>query len=140
MEIVTYKSVGPIEFGMSSDQVIGVSNPPLHTETNQFGEDVLDLGAVRVSISPLAGVVEVGLLPEAHPLISGIEIFQSPWALRRLVALDGAPKEIFGFVVLLNLGITVTGLHDGDVSQRAVTAFAEGRWDRFKQEMKPFAD
>ena len=43
-----------------------------------------------------------------------------------------------GFIVLLNLGITLTGFHDDDIYQRAVTVFARGRWDGQLSDLKPF--
>ncbi|EIJ45150.1 hypothetical protein GWL_45900 [Herbaspirillum sp. GW103] len=55
-----------------------------------------------------------------------------------MVNLDGNPYESVGFIVLLNLGITLTGFHDDDIYQRAVTVFTRGRWDDLLQKLKPF--
>lgn len=123
---------------MTARQVRDALGEPLRSSSNSLGEDVLDYDSLLVSVSPSTGVVEVGIRPLARPTISGIEVFASPQALRRLSECDGAPHEVVGFLVFLNLGITVTGLHDGDQSQRAVTAFARGRWDDVGG-MKPFA-
>lgn len=136
-EIRPYERVGDIEFGMSALQVRGILGYPLNVMNNTFGEEVLEFGAMQVCVSPATGVTEVGLFPTARPTISGVEIFKDPCALRRLRVLDDAPKEAFGFAVFLGLGITVTGLHDNDENQRAVTAFAKGRWDRMSSQMKP---
>jgi hypothetical protein len=84
------------------------------------------------------GVVEVGILPEIQTTIRGIDAFSDPGALPKLCQIDGDPKEVLGFIVLLNLGIMMTGFHDRDEAQKAVTAFARGRWDILKSEMKPF--
>jgi len=43
-----------------------------------------------------------------------------------------------GYVVLLQLGLAMTGFHDGDLSQKAVTAFARGSWDTLRPKMKPY--
>jgi hypothetical protein len=86
-----------------------------------------------------AGVVEAYFLPATEISVSGIEVYKDAQALRKLCALDGAPKEFLGFIILLNLGITLTGFHDGDESQKAITAFASGRWDRLSGEMKNYA-
>ena len=59
-----------------------------------------------------------------------------PGGLSQLLKEDSCPYEYVGFVVLLDVGITLTGFHDGDVSQRAVTAFRQGRWDHLKNKFK----
>ena len=46
--------------------------------------------------------------------------------------------EYVGFIVFLGLGLTLTGFHDGNDSQRAVTAFARGRWDHLRSKLRPF--
>jgi hypothetical protein len=135
--IHSYRSVGAIDFGMSSDQVRALLGEPSRITTNRFGEEVLAFDGINVCVSPSTGVVEVTLLPETQPTISDIAIFGSPWALRRLRSLDDAPQEVLGAVVFLKLGISVTGLHDGDDDQRAVSAFVKGRWDSFQDKMKP---
>jgi hypothetical protein len=43
-----------------------------------------------------------------------------------------------GFIVLLNLGITLTGFHDEATDERAVTVFTRDRWDSIKEKLKPF--
>lgn len=136
-DIHSYSSVGTIKFGMSSDQVRALLGEPRRITTNRFGEEVLAFDGMNVCVSPSTGVVEVTLLPEAQPTISDIAIFSSPWALRRLRSLDDQPLEVVGTIVFLKLGISVTGLHDGDDEQRAVSAFVKGRWAVFQDKMKP---
>ncbi|MDQ1924645.1 hypothetical protein [Massilia pseudoviolaceinigra] len=58
--------------------------------------------------------------------------------LRKLIAADGNPQLLLGFVIFLNLGLTLTGFHDNDESQKAVTLFERGFHDESLQEMKPF--
>lgn len=43
-----------------------------------------------------------------------------------LLALDPEPLEFVGFWFFLALGVTTTGYHDDDPSQRAVTVFVRG--------------
>jgi hypothetical protein len=58
--------------------------------------------------------------------------------VRILLAPDKQPYELPGFVVLLNLGITLTGFHDQATDERAVTVFTKGRWDSEIEVLKPF--
>ena len=44
--------------------------------------------------------------------------------------------EILGSLVLLDLGISMTGFHDGARERVAVAVFERGRWDRCKARMK----
>jgi hypothetical protein len=70
--------------------------------------------------------------------VRGVNVFSGPDAFPKLCRMDGAPQEVVGFIVLLSLGITMTGFHDFDEAQKAVTAFARGRLDFAKPDMKPF--
>lgn len=58
--------------------------------------------------------------------------------LKKLMSIDGTPLLYMGFVVFLDLGITLTGFHDDNVSQKAITVFEKGAWDKRIGKMKPF--
>lgn len=138
-KIVPYRSVGAIRFGFSLSEVNEETGAPISVTRNNEGE--LDYQYDEFSIRLSAKdekVVEVGLVPPAVVRLDGIEIFRSPSAFEQLIARDGAPYEFYGFIVLLNLGITLTGFHDDDESQIAVTAFERGRWDELRSELRPF--
>ena len=136
MEIIPYKSVGPIAFGMTVAEIHAAIGQPFLTDTSYIGDTVLRYKNLNAVVSA-AGLVEVGLLPEMPTFLMGISIFSSPSAFFDLCRRDGAPQECLGFVVLLNLGITMTGFHDGDEAQKAVTVFALGRWDSMAPDMQP---
>jgi hypothetical protein len=76
-------------------------------------------------------VVEIGLAPPTDVIFEGRNLFREPNAWKELVERDGDPKEIVGFLVLRDLGVTLTGFHDNDEAQKAVTVFERGRWDDF---------
>jgi hypothetical protein len=124
---------------MSRDEVIATAGHPKVIKKDRHGDLVLDYHLkLRVTIAP-EGVVEVGILPEIPTDICGVDVFSDPGAFSKLCALDGDPREILGFIVLLNLGITMTGFHDGDEGQKAVTVFTRDRWNKFKPDMNPFS-
>ncbi len=135
--IEPYVSAGPLKFGMSYDDVKSSLGEPKSLEKNRLGDTVARYDGFGATIAA-AGVVEVYFLPTAAVSLSGIDLYKDSQAFQKLCARDGAPKEFLGFIVLLNLGITLTGFHDGDQSQKAVTAFARGRWDRLSGEMKSY--
>jgi len=138
MDMQPYASVGPVRFGMSETEVRAVLGAPQSPRKDGSGDLVLRYGYLRVTVG-VSGAVEVGVVPEIPTTHAGIDIFSSPSAFAGLCLMDGAPQESSGFIILLKLGITMTGFHDGDESQKAVTAFVAGRWDVFKPEMKPFS-
>jgi hypothetical protein len=43
------------------------------------------------------------------------------------------PYEDVGYIIFYKLGIAVTGFHDNDESQKAITIFEEGYWDDSKE-------
>lgn len=83
--------------------------------------------------------VELSLVPPNKVVFKGRSLFEDNSVWQELVALDGDARETLGFIVLRNLCLTLTGFHDGDHSQLAVTAFEHGRWDQFEGEMVPFS-
>lgn len=138
-EITPYKSVGPIRFGMSADELVGAVGDPVKFTKNGLGELDYKYSGFRVALSSKDNtVVEVGLVPETEVVIDGVKIFSSPDSFTKLVKKDGDPYEYVGFVILLNLGITMTGFHDKDESQKAVGVFAKGRWDGVRLQLKKF--
>lgn len=138
-QITPYKSVGPIRFGMSVAELIEAVGDPVKITKNRLGELDYRYPGFRVALSSKdRTVAEIGLVPEADAIIDGVTIFSSPDSFARLVKKDGNPYEYVGFVVLLNLGLTMTGFHDNDDSQKAVTVFAKGRWDGVKSQLKKF--
>ncbi|WP_333682215.1 hypothetical protein [Dyella sp.] len=141
-EIVPYISVGPIRFGMSPKEVDAILGKPKVVTRSRYSRELVHYygNAVRVSFTVDGNkVVEVGLRDEVDVSIEGIALF--PFSSNRYMdalKLDGSPYETVGFVVLVNLGVTLGGFHDNDESQRAITAFAKGRWDKSMSDLKPF--
>lgn len=138
--IVPYNSVGPITFELNEDSVRSTLNAPLSARANTSGELELVFSEQIVRLSPNAGVVEVSVLPEGKPTVSGVEVFTQPDALQVLLHLAETAWETVGFLVFSKLGVAITGLHDGDKSQRAVSAFTRGRWDELVGASKPFRE
>jgi hypothetical protein len=91
-------------------------------------------GSVRVGYYDTEEVVEVGFGPRDVTLsflgkrLWDDERTEDPMPL--LLRHDSAPIEFYGFVVFLKIGVTCTGFHDDDHSQRAITVFRRGLWDK----------
>lgn len=136
-EIVSYVGAKPLLFGMTETQAQSVVGHPLKTSVNNLGERNSQYELFSVRYSPQNGtLVEVGFSSAAKVTIHGLELFRQPEAFPKFLREDSCPYEYFGFVILLDLGITLTGFHDNDPHQRAITAFERGRWDHLKGKFK----
>ena len=132
-----YVSAGPLRFGEGYHEVKSDLGEPISENKSRLGDMILRYDGFGATIAKV-GVVEAYFLPTTGVCISGVDVYADAQAFQKLCALDGAPKECLGFIVLLKLGITLTGFHDGDESQKAITAFSKGRWDRLSAEMKKY--
>lgn len=104
---------------------------------NRLDETIVRYDGFGATISS-RGVAEVYFLPEADVSLCGIDVFGDAAAFKNLCVLDGNAKEFMGFIILFRLGVTMTGFHDGDKAQQAITAFEKGRWDQVLGEMQEY--
>lgn len=126
-------------FGMSMVEIESVMGSPLRKSVNRRGEIDFSYDGYSVRFSKTEKrLVEVGFSRFCHITYDGLDIFETPEAFDQLIIKDGAPFEFYGFIILLNLGLTLTGFHDGNESQKAVTIFERGRWNELRAEMTPF--
>jgi len=134
-----YVGVNDVRFGMRPAEVSALLGSPNVVDSNAFGEIDQHHGALRVAFGVHdEGAVEFGLTPACNVFIGGVSLFDSDDPIAVLVQLDSDPRLLFGFLVFQSIGITLTGFHDGDTSQRAACLFARGRFDRFATDMTPY--
>jgi hypothetical protein len=136
--IEPYSGAMPITFEMSPEEVERVVGPADRLGTNSLGEREEGRGPVVIRYSKDDGrVVEIGFVPGARVTLRGHDLFEEQDLLGILARWDAA-REFVGFLIYLGLGVTVTGFHDGDNAQRAITVFRRGRWDEFSNDLAPF--
>ena len=143
LTIHPYTSVGPIKFGMAPDQVVSAAGLPDQVDKNHVGARVDFYGPINVGYSNIAlpTVNHVGGGKQAtSATIRDVSLFLSPPenVLDLLRGLDSSPYLYLGFVVFLELGITLTGFHDADEDQLAFSAFPRGAWDHRIPKMQRF--
>jgi hypothetical protein len=132
-----YDSIGSIRLGMSTNELVALLGQPKKIIKNHRQELDYQYVGYSIRVSPdEEKVVEVGVRPEISVELMGIKIFEDPNALEKLVEKDGQPYEFVGFLIFTNLGITVSGFHDKDESQKAITVFQKGRWDHLQSQFK----
>lgn len=137
-EIRPLVGVGDARFGMHPPEIAGIFGPPLSTRLTTRGEREETRRDITVRYDS-TGVVEFAFLPGCKLLIDGIDLFGVPDPVELLLKHDPEPRECFGFLVFRSLGVAVTGYHDEDQSQRAITTFTTGRWRSMEQHFKPFS-
>ncbi|MCY0916346.1 hypothetical protein [Massilia antarctica] len=145
LDIQSYVGVGKLHFGLSQGeiaQLIGASTRQKKGFSGELTEYRRENGLLTTYDRDTKKLIEIGFSRNILELeYVNKKLFTDPpfTIFSELIKLDGQPYESLGFIVLLNLGITLTGFHDGDVNQQAVTVFARGRWDDLLNELKPFA-
>ena len=144
-DIEPFIGVGKLQFGMSSRQVANaIGNPDSSRKTflGEVKEYRRENGLITTYTKDTDDLIEIGFSSNITELqYKGRKLFVEP-ALAifdELIREDGLPYETVGFIVLLKLGMTVTGFHDGAEEQKAVTVFAQGRWNVEKDELKLLA-
>lgn len=138
-EISPLGGVGPILFGMAPSQVEEILGPAAACSKNADGEreERRDEVTVRYDADSET-VVEVAFGPESIVTIEGVPIMQARDPVGEIVGRSKEVVECLGFIVSLDLGVTLTGYHDDDAEQRALTVFAHGRWDSMSEHFAEF--
>ncbi|WP_305812890.1 hypothetical protein [Photobacterium leiognathi] len=141
MKIETYKSFGPVKFGMSETEVVNQLGKPVSIRTNNENELEYYYDELIVRYDANSKHVREGtLLPQilGRFQVNDLTLNWKDDLFATLCQRDGDPYEFYGYIVLFKLGITLTGFHDGDDSQKAISAFRSGDWDQLKGDMKAF--
>ena len=143
-EIHPLIGVGAIEFGMTPSQVAYLIGPPDDFEVDESNNERREFrreNGLQAVYSENRGLVELGFSRNISELcFYGKAVFSLPEldVINQIIDADNHPYFLLGFVVFLSLGITLTGFHDENEDQKAVTVFEKGRWDSMKANMKPF--
>lgn len=137
-ELEPYNGIGPLRFQMAQDEVESLLGPPARRMKDRDGEIELMYPTLSARFDPNSrSLVEVSFLPGSELIVDGIYIFEDRSGFATLAFRDGDPRERVGFVLLYRFGVAMTGFHDNDESQLAVTAFCSGRWDSLRSSTKP---
>lgn len=129
IELRIHVGLGPVEFGMSADDLMRLDLGANTARETSVGLSV-DFPHIPIRATVVRDrVVEVSATPPAVVLFDDVAIFGSPDIVATFVAEDPDFVDQLGFRVFPKLGIALTGLHDGDDSQISITVFEPGFWD-----------
>lgn len=141
-ELYPLIGAGKLKFGMTPEMVEHELGKPESTSKN-FKKERID------SFS----FMSTGYLVDSHVLYhigfgrqmtaityQGINFFQDnpDKVIDQLMQYDNSPYLHLGFIVFLKLGLTLTGFHDGDTDQKAITVFDKKPWNDWVGKMKRY--
>ena len=140
--LLPYAGVGDVRFGMSPEEVSAIVGVPDSHSTNALKQRVEFRAYLNVAFSPGTSprVKHFGIGRQIRrTTIADIELFvgRPETILQQLCRLDGDSVTYLGYVIFFDLGLTLTGFHDGDVDQRAVAMFERGAWDARRAKTAP---
>ena len=143
LEIFPYIGAGRIKFGMQPNEVEAIFGVADSVSMNHLKQRVEFRSFMNIAYSTgdIEGVSHIGFGRQMEGVhFKGINFFldDENGVLKRIVLADGKPFVYMGFIVLLNLGMTLTGFHDNDISQKAVALFPVGAWDKRISKLRPF--
>lgn len=142
-EILPYIGAGRVRFGMSSQEIEKIYGVADSSTMNHLKQRVEFRSHMNVGYGTelSEGVIHVGFGRQMEGVeYKGLNIFSddSEVVLDTLIQEDGDPYIYLGFIVLFKIGITMMGFHDDDISQKAITLFPQGAWDKRRAKLKPF--
>lgn len=133
--------VDDLVFGLSAREVLTLLGPPKAARKTARGEISETRGPDQPRVTLASDrLVELSYMAAAGALVLDDEdLFAGEGLLhlRRMQANYGPLFTHVGFVVCLEAGIAVTGFQDGNLSQKTVTVFERGRWNRFAGHLAP---
>lgn len=144
MNIKPHRQIDDLMFGLSTPtDCVAEFGEPNRVAKNRSNEQELHYDDFIVRFDATNGRLrECTLLPSKTACIQTktdtVSVTWDRQFLDSACKLDGAPALAHGFIILKKLGIAITGLHDGDDSQIALTAFSGGDFDEFYQEGDAF--
>jgi hypothetical protein len=141
--LTPYQSFGLIEFSESQASVIHKIGEPNITIKNpgKVKQRFLDDSVLVTFVSKK--VSEISLVPSDQNVayVQDINIFggNGKEIVRKLSEIESGEVFIaFGILVFPNLGMTLSGIHDGDRSQAAISGFSRERYAALNITLKPF--
>lgn len=128
-----YQNAGPYHFDMNEAAVLALGQAPLRKTKNPRKESEWDFGPYSIRFGADDGLLcDIGFSKQCTVTLDNIDIFSHADALERILQKDGNVYEFYGFLIFFDLGITLTGFHDRNESDKAMTVFRRGHWDSFR--------
>ena len=140
LEIKSYTSIDNLRFEYSTkNDAITCFGKPVMERITRLGNIEYEYTHFILRFDPLTHtLLECTLLPYAEAIINGIAVTWDKAFLKELCLLDEEPKNAYGFIILGKFGLAITGIHDSDESQLAITVFRKSVLNEFLEGSNDF--
>lgn len=138
--VESYVGINGLGFksGTIGDAIVIFGKPEYERKT-RLGNMEYDYGSFILRFcSKTGGLLECTILPGIPVKINEIDVSWDVGFLKKMCGIDGSPKNSYGFIVLGKLGIAITGVHDRDESQAAITVFNRKELEEFLEGAQDF--
>lgn len=142
-EIHSFEGALPLRFGMSPAEVSAILGTPRVAAPNwqgtlrySYDSPPLNLNIIFGGDGKTADHFGFGRLATVH--FRGVDFFSDRSAWRSLLDYSSDYHVCSGLLVFCDLGIALSGFHDGYEDELAVTVFPRDAWEKFRSKFKPY--
>jgi hypothetical protein len=143
-ELQPFIGAFPLEFGMAVDDVKTALGIDCIESADFLGGMCLNYNRPGFAItigfdkdSKLATHFGLGRPSIVH--FRGLDVFGDTTAWQSIVRMSSDCHEYVGFIICCDLGLQLSGFHDGDDSQLGISMFLQGRYDHHRPRFNPFS-
>jgi hypothetical protein len=137
IRIQSYESVNGLKFGANEVDARGVFGTPINKRVRPG--DIVELLYDHMKLTfEQNQFCECTVGRDLEVWINDCRLSWTPRCLIQLITNEEMPLEAAGTVVLLKLGISLSGFEEGAESDRTVTAFRQNVWNADRDNLKPF--
>lgn len=140
LEIKSYIGIDDLRFDHSTkDDAIAYFGKPTTERNTRLGNLEYEYSHFILRFCPLTyRFIECTLLPYAEATVNDISVTWDKDFLKKICQLDTSPKNSYGFIILPKYGVAMTGMHDSDESQLAITVFRKNELNDFLEGSNDF--
>lgn len=128
----------PLRFGMRPDEVASLIGAPDQVFFDPTEGRSESRPGSSIGYDPRTGRLVEVVLSSGALFFHGTNLLGIANPIGFLRAYDDTPQTAVGMIFFVNLGLRLSGFHDGDESQRAISVVPQGRWDEFADDFAPF--
>lgn len=136
--IVPNEGTTLIRFGMSPEQVETHLGAPISVRRHLKSEQREYRDETKVTYSLEGEARELVFGPPGIVLFDGHNLLEGNNQIEILRAYDDEPMSYFQFVMFLNIGVSVSGFHNGDRNQESISIFTKDLFDSKTDLMEPY--
>lgn len=141
LEILPSKGLGKLNFGMTKAEVRTILGQEKDRSLIEDMEELYFDNYLNLAFRDNL-LFQIGAVRHSEGITyKNIDIFESdPISVLRKMETDaGGAFEMYGFIVYPGLGISLTGFHDEDYEQKAVTVAVLEEWESVRTELRPIS-